>query len=84
MPWSRDGHVILILSHPLLPTKTLQAHCCRHPHFSRIDSDTTYSRTDLDITSHTLALALFGAEVLHVLQSQAGLQEKTTYRSKPF
>ena len=83
MPWSRDGHVIPISSHPLFPTEPLQAPRCCHPHLSRTDSDTTYSRTDSDITSHTLALALSGAEVLRVLPSQAGLREKTTYRSAP-
>ena len=48
-------------------------------------------RTDLDITSHTPALALSGEEVLRVLRTQgqaaclmAGLREKTTYRSAPF
>ena len=91
MPWSRDGHVIPISSHPLLPTKPLQAPRRRHPHLSRTDSDTTYSRTDSDITSHTSALALSGAEVLRVLRSRgqaaclmAGSREKTTYRSAPF
>ena len=65
-------------------------HRC-HPHLPRTDSDTTYSRTDSDITSHTSALALSGAEVLRVLRSRgqaaclmAGSREKTTYRSAPF
>ena len=64
-------------------------HRC-HPHLPRTDSDTTYSRTDSDTTSHTSALALSGAKVLRVLRSQgqaaclmAGLREKTTYRSAP-
>ena len=82
MLWSRDGHVIPISIHPLLLTELLQALCRCHPHLFRTDSDTT---------SHTSALALFGAEVLCVLRSQgqaacliAGLRENTIYRSAPF
>ena len=82
MPWSRDGYVIPISTHPSLPTKLLQAPCRCHPHLSCTDSDTT---------SHTSALAFSRAEVLRVLQSQgqaaclmAGSREKTTYRSAPF
>ena len=82
MPWSRDAHVIPISTHFLLPTEPLQAPCRCHPYFSC---------TDLDITSHTSALAFSGAEVLCVLRSQgqvacliAGLREKITYRSAPF
>ena len=91
MPRSRAGHVIPISSHPSLPTEPLRAPRRCHPHLSRTDSDTTYSRTDSDITSHTSALALSGAEVLRVLRSRgqaaclmAGSREKTTYRSAPF
>ena len=47
--------------------------------------------TNLDIISHTSALAFFGKKVLRFLQSQgqaaclmAGLQKKTTYRSMPY
>ena len=93
MLWSHKGHVIrqcvtshvipiLISTYPLLPTKSLQAPCCCHPHFSY---------TDLDITFYISTLALFGEEVLRVLRSRdqaaclmAGLQEKTIYRSAPF
>ena len=70
MPWSRDGHVIPISSHPSFPTEPLQAPRRRHPHLSRTDSDTTYSRTDSDTTSHTSVLALSGKEVLRVLRSR--------------
>ena len=49
------------------------------------------SYNNLDITSYTLALALFKEKVLQVLQNQgqaaclmAGLQEKTIYRSALF
>ena len=81
MPWLRKSYVIRlyvnnymipisILTHPLLPIEPLGAPCCCHPHFSYIDSDTSYSCTDLDITFYTSALALFGAEVLYILQSQ--------------
>ena len=83
MPWLRDSQVISILSHLLLLTKQLQAHCRRQPHLYYTDLDTTYSRANLDITSYTSALALSGAEILRVLQSRAGLREKTTYRSAP-
>ena len=69
--------------HPLLPTEPWRA--------PRTDSDTTYSRTDSDTTSHTSVLALSGKEVLRVLRSRgqaaclmAGSREKTTYRSAPF
>ena len=88
-----NSHIILILilTHLLLPTKLLGAPCCCHPHLSRTDLNTTYSRTDSNIISHISAIALSGAEVLCVLQSRgqavcliAGLQEKTTYRSAPF
>ena len=81
MPWSRDPTLCpavtwpwSISTHPLLTTKPLQAprHC--HPHLSC---------TDLDTTSYTSALALSRAEVLCVLRSRAGSQEKTTYRSAP-
>ena len=81
MPWSRDGHVIPISSHLSFPTEALQAPRRRHPHLSCTDLDTTYSRIDSDITSHTSALAFSGAEVLRVLPSRAGSREKTTYRS---
>ena len=74
--------MIPILTHPLLPTKPLQAPCRCHPHLSYTNSDTTF---------YTSALALSGAEVLRVLWNQgqvaclmAGSQEKTTYRSAPF
>ena len=51
----------------------------------------TYSCTNLDTISYTLALIFFEKKVLYVLQSQgqaaclmASLQEKTSYRSTPF
>ena len=82
MPWSRNGHVIPILSYPSLTTKLLRASCCCYPHFSR---------TDLDTTFYTSALAFFRAKVLRVLRSRgqaaclmAGLRKKTTYRSALF
>ena len=40
------------------------------PHLSCTNSDITYSRTNLDITSYTSTLALSKEEVLRVLQSQ--------------
>ena len=53
--------------------------------------DTTYSYTNLDITFHTSAIALFKKKFLRILQNQgqaayliAGLQEKITYRSAFF
>ena len=91
MPWSRDGHVILILIHPSLSTKLLQVPRRCYPHFSCIDLDITYSCIDLDITFYISTLALSGEKVLSVLQSQGqavclmtGLREKTTYRLAPF
>ena len=76
--------MISISSHPLLQIEPLQAPRRCHPHFACINLDTTYSCTDLNITSYTSALAFSKAEILRVLQSQADLQEKTTYRSAPF
>ena len=79
------------MTHALLSTKPLRAprHC--HPHLSCTDSDTTYSRIDLDTTSYTSVLAFSRKKVLHVLWSRgqatclmAGFREKTTYRSAPF
>ena len=84
MLWSGDGHVVPISSHLLLPTEPLQAPRCCYPHLSCTNSDTTYFCTDSDITSYILAPAFFEAKVLHVLQSQASLQEKTICRSAPF
>ena len=88
MPWSCKGHVIPISSYPLLltklPIKSLQATCCCYFYLSCTDLNITYSCTDSNITSYTLALALFEKKVLRVLQSQAGLQEKTIYKSALF
>ena len=69
--------------HPSLPTKPLQALRRCHPHLPCTNSNTTYSCTDSDTTSHTSALAFSRAEVLHVLRSQAGSRENITYRSAP-
>ena len=87
-----SGHVILISSYYLLPIKfptklstelpikSLQTPRCYHSHLSCTNLDTTYSCTNLDTTFYIAALAISGAKVLRVLQSQAGLQEKTPYR----
>ena len=72
------------MTHPLFltkfPTKPLQTprHC--YPYLSYIDLDTIQSYMNLDTTFYALALVFFRAKILHVLQSQVGLQKKTTYR----
>lgn len=53
-----------------------QAPYCCHLYFSCIDSDTTCSYINLDITFYTSALALSRAEVLHIFQSHCLLARK--------
>ena len=85
--WSRlwvNSHVIpiSISTHLLLPTKLSNIFYSKILHVSFSTSDLLC--TNSDIISYTSTLALFGVKVLHVLQSRAGLQEKTTYRSTSF
>ena len=80
--WSRDPDIDLDSSFASNQTSDIFHPKILHASLSASD----LSRTDLDITSYTLALALFGEEVLHVLRSRGqaaclmtGSREKTTY-----
>ena len=84
--WSRDLNINLNSSFTSNQTSNI-FHLILHTSLSASNLPCINS----DITSHTLAPALFEAKVLHVLQSRgqtaclmAGLWEKTTYRSAPF
>ena len=85
--WSRDPDIDLDSSFASNRTSDIFHPKILHASLSASD----LPRTDLDITSHTPALALSGGEVLRVLRSRgqaaclmAGSREKTTYRSAPF
>ena len=91
MPWSCKGQVIPTLSqwsyNPDIElsfafNRTFNIFYPKILH--ALSSVSNLSSIDSNITSHTSALALFKTEVLYVLRSQAGFQEKTTYRSALF
>ena len=85
--WSRDFDIDLNLSFASNRTSDIFHPKILHVLLSAFD----HPRTDLDITSHTSALAFSRGKVLYVLRSRGqaaclmtGLQKKTTYRSVPF
>ena len=81
IPISISTHFLLSTK---LPIKLLQPSCHYHPHLFCTNLNITYFWTNSNITLHTSVLALSRAEILCILQSQAGLQEKTIYRSALF